>query len=176
MNIFYLDEDAKTSAEMHLDKHVSKMLIEYAQLMSTAHRVLDGEQYIGRNKIGSKIKRWRLENHEDTIYKASHVNHPSNVWLRQSINNYAFLYEMWCHLHNEFVIRYGKDHLSYVKLKEILKNPPLNCGDNPFTQPTQAMPDDVKNVDSITAYRNYYIKYKQHIAAWKTVVPTWYTA
>ena len=94
MNIFYLDKNAETSAQMHVDKHVSKMLIEYAQLMSTAHRVLDGEQYIGRNKIGSKIKRWRLENNEDIMYKASHVNHPSNVWLRQSINNYAFLYEM----------------------------------------------------------------------------------
>jgi len=172
MNIFYLDEDAKTSAEMHLDKHCSKMLVEYAQLMSTAHRVLDGTEYYDKNKIGSKIKRWRHEN--DALYKASHVNHPSNVWLRQSINNYTFLYEMWCHLHDEFVIRYGKDHMSYVKLKEVLKNPPQNCGDSPFTQPTQAMPDDVKHSDSITAYRNYYNKYKRHIAAWKTVTPSWY--
>ena len=117
MNIFYLDKDAKTSAEMHLDKHCSKMLVEYAQLMSTAHRVLDGTEYYDKNKIGSKIKRWRHEN--DALYKASHVNHPSNVWLRESINNYAFLYEMWCHLHDEFVIRYGKDHMSYVKLKEV---------------------------------------------------------
>ena len=56
MNIFYLDKDAKTSAEMHLDKHCSKMLVEYAQLMSTAHRVLDGTEYYDKNKIGSKIK------------------------------------------------------------------------------------------------------------------------
>ena len=34
MNIFYLDSNAKKSAEMHLDKHVSKMLVEYAQLTS----------------------------------------------------------------------------------------------------------------------------------------------
>ncbi len=92
MNIFYLDKDAKTSAEMHLDKHCSKMLVEYAQLMSTAHRVLDGTEYYDKNKIGSKIKRWRHEN--DALYKASHVNHPSNVWLRQSINSYTFPYEM----------------------------------------------------------------------------------
>jgi hypothetical protein len=45
MNIFYLDRHPKTCAEMHLDKHVVKMIIEYAQLMSTAHRVLDGEEY-----------------------------------------------------------------------------------------------------------------------------------
>ena len=51
MNIFYLDSNAKTSAEMHLDKHVSKMLVEYAQLMSTAHRVLDGTEWYDKNKI-----------------------------------------------------------------------------------------------------------------------------
>ena len=46
MNIFYLHKDPKTCAEMHLDKHCVKMLIEYAQLMSTAHRVIDGIQYV----------------------------------------------------------------------------------------------------------------------------------
>jgi hypothetical protein len=43
MNIFYLDHDVVKCAEMHVDKHVCKMVIEYAQLLSTAHRVLDGE-------------------------------------------------------------------------------------------------------------------------------------
>jgi hypothetical protein len=45
----------------------------------------------------------------------------------------------------------------------------------PFTQPLQAMPDDVKNKDSITAYRDYYIKYKKSFATWKTITPTWFT-
>ena len=43
MNIFMLDENPQTNVEMHCDKHVVKMVIEYAQLMSTAHRVLDGK-------------------------------------------------------------------------------------------------------------------------------------
>ena len=81
---------------------------------------------------------------------------------------------MWTHLHDEFKLRYGKDHMSYTKLKTILKNPPINCTDSPFTQPLQAMPDDVKNDDSVVAYRNYYRKYKKHIATWKTEVPSWY--
>ena len=50
MNIFYLDHDPKICAEMHLDKHSSKMMVEYAQLMSTAHRVLDGKEVIRLNK------------------------------------------------------------------------------------------------------------------------------
>jgi hypothetical protein len=41
------------------------------------------------------------------------------------------------------------------------------------------MPDDVKNSCSVTAYRDYYIKYKQHLATWKGKVngrpaPEWY--
>jgi len=175
MNIFYLDSNAKTSAEMHLDKHVSKMLVEYAQLMSTAHRVLDGTEWHDKNKIGRRIKRWRVsENMEDILYKASHVNHPSNIWLRQSKENYAFLYEMWSHLHDEFKLRYGKDHLSYTKLHEILKYAPIHIADVPFNPPTQAMPDDVKNIDTVTAYRNYYMKHKSHIATWKAHKPDWY--
>jgi hypothetical protein len=37
------------------------------------------------------------------------------------------------------------------------------------------MPDDVKNKDSITAYRDYYIKYKHSFATWKTNIPKWYS-
>ena len=39
MNIFYLSDDPQICAEQHCDKHVVKMCIEYAQLLSTAHRV-----------------------------------------------------------------------------------------------------------------------------------------
>lgn len=42
MNIFVLDQDPRIAAQMHLDKHVVKMIIEYAQLLSTAHRLRDG--------------------------------------------------------------------------------------------------------------------------------------
>ena len=45
MNIFLLHENPVLCAEQHCDKHVVKMVIEYAQLMSTAHRYLDGELY-----------------------------------------------------------------------------------------------------------------------------------
>jgi hypothetical protein len=177
MNVFYLDSDPKTCAEMHLDKHCSKMLVEYAQLMSTAHRVCDGTEWYDKNKIGRKIKRWRVSaNLEDVLYKASHVNHPSNIWTRASSENYAWLYEMWSHLHEEFKLRYGKEHLSYTKLKEVLQYPPINIDNTPFTQPTQAMPDDVKDDDAIVAYRNYYIKYKKNFAVWKNrKQPDWFT-
>ena len=77
MNIFYLHKDPKICAEQHLDKHVVKMLIEYAQLMSTAQRMLDGIKYIAKSKTGRKVTRFRLENanEEAIMYKACHLHH-----------------------------------------------------------------------------------------------------
>ena len=42
MNIFYLHDDPIYCAQMHCDKHVVKMILEYAQLLSTAHHEIDG--------------------------------------------------------------------------------------------------------------------------------------
>lgn len=43
MNIFTTNDCPIISAQEMCDKHVVKMIVEYAQLMSTAHRVLDGK-------------------------------------------------------------------------------------------------------------------------------------
>ena len=58
MNIFALSKDPIESAKMMCDKHVVKMIIETAQLLSTAHRILDGEEYVDRTVNGRRIKRW----------------------------------------------------------------------------------------------------------------------
>ena len=54
MNIFYLNRDPIKCALQHCDKHVVKMIIEYAQLMSTAHRVLDGELFFDKAMLSAK--------------------------------------------------------------------------------------------------------------------------
>ena len=163
---------------MHVDSHASKMIIEHAQLMSTAHRVLDGKQV---KRLSKKNRLLTTYDHPDpqldhTLYKSCHVNHPSGIWVRQSKKNYRWLYEMWTELNTEFMYRYDKivPHESYRKLKWALFSPPENMPEGVFTEPLQAMPDDVKNDSSITAYRDYYIKYKQHLASWKKRgMPTW---
>ena len=178
MNIFYLDKDAKTSAMMHCDSHASKMIVEYAQLMSTAHRVCDGKEVRRLSKSNRLLKTYDHPEPQldHTLYKSCHVNHPSAIWVRQSKKNYRWLYELWTELNTEFMYRYDKDvpHLSYSKLKYALFSPPENMEEGVFTEPTQAMPDDVKNESSITAYRDYYIKYKTHLHKWKNrSVPYW---
>jgi len=50
MNIFYLDRHPKTCAEMHLDKHVVKMIIEYAQPM--VKNILIRPQMVEKLSVG----------------------------------------------------------------------------------------------------------------------------
>lgn len=177
MNIFYIDTDPKTCAEMHCDKHVVKMIIEYAQLMSTAHRILDGEEYLDKTANGHRIKRWRMKNerYESELMKASHVNHPSNIWVRQCNENYQWLYHMWLFLLNEYTYRYGKIH-ACARLKDILANVPKNISIGSFTPPTPAMPDECKIANnSLASYHKYYIDKKVCFARWtKRDRPKWF--
>lgn len=164
MNIFYLDNNPMVCAQMHCDKHVVKMILESCQLLSTAHRVLDNE----------------LPSHLDgALYKSTHKNHPSAIWVRNSKTNYHWLCDLTIELCFEYTHRYGKIHKAQRdNLVELLwYNTPKNIIDAPFTEPTPAMPDDVKvNDDSITSYRNYYIQHKQHLAKWTNrPVPQWFT-
>ena len=39
MNIFFLHFDPKTCAQMHVDKHVVKMILESVQLLCSAHHL-----------------------------------------------------------------------------------------------------------------------------------------
>lgn len=175
MNIFFLDKDPQLAAEYHHDKHVVKMILETAQLLSTAHRVIDGEQYIDQS-TGRKIKRWKMSDQsiDDVMYKATHMNHPSNVWARESKDNYMWLYRLFINLCNEYTHRYGKVHATYNKLAFILSQPPKNIKDIGITNMPQAMPDEYKNVDSVIAYRAYYCGAKKDQSKYtKREVPNW---
>ena len=182
MNIFYLDKDPVVSAEMSCDKHVCKMIIESAQMLSTAHRLLDGIEWTDYSKNGRKIKRWRLEDlHlEDTIYKACHTGHPSTLWVMDNVFHYAWLYNHMIALNEQFKLRYNhtEDHMTIRKLKDVLRNPPKNIPLAKIpTDPTPAMPDECKIPgDVVGSYRKYYIMKKRDFATWKApaVIPEWY--
>jgi len=177
MNIFYLSNQHKECAQMHVNRHTTKMAIEYPQLLSTAHRLLDGKEYFDKTSNGRKIKRWMLpDERESLLMKSTHPNHPSTVWCRESKENYQWLYNLWKDLLSEYTHRYGKIH-ACARLLDVLKTPPVNLSSLPFTEPTPAMPDECKVTgDSVRSYRNYYIMKKSHIAHWKNRdVPVWYT-
>ena len=56
MNVFYLDENPVTRNEMSCDKHIVKMILESAQLLSTCHSVQDGTEYYDKTANGRKLK------------------------------------------------------------------------------------------------------------------------
>lgn len=181
MNIFYLHYDTKICAQEHLDKHVVKMIVEYAQLLSTAHRLLDGTQYFDKSKNGRKIYRWKLEDErEQKLYHAVSWNHPSAIWVRQDLSHYQWLWNLASELCQEYRYRYGgaadKQHKTSLVIQNLSFAPNNISRTGLFQEPPQAMPEDVKVPgDSIQAYKNYYIKYKKGFATWKVRgVPSWY--
>ena len=191
MNIFYLDPNPKTCAEMHVSKHVVKMIIEYAQLMSTAHRVLDGSPVlVRRTPTGRQSTSYHLDDNRDgVLYRATHINHPSAIWVRDNIENYNWLYDMWSHLLDEYTYRYGKIHAT-ARLKDALFAAPYHIKDGEFFAPTPAMPPELKilaenpqpgrKYDSLKSYHNYYNVAKRGFASWKgqinsRPIPSWYT-
>lgn len=179
MNIFYLSNDVYECAKQHVDKHCVKMILEYAQLLSTAHRVLDGVPSVCLSDSGRKVRRWRLSDSylDQKLYTATHINHPSAVWTRQSEENYIWLANLLIALCEEYTYRYGKTHkierdgLCYI----LLKNVPKNIKRTEFTEPTPAMPDEYKVAgNSIQSYHNYYNGAKTRMFAWKKrEIPEW---
>ena len=162
MNIFFLDKRPDNAAEMHCDKHCVKMILEYAQMLSTAHRVLDGENV-----------------HPD-LNKIAHKNHPSTIWTRSSKQHYDWLFRLFRMLSAEYTLRYSngefKVHKTWDKLGKILETAPKNIVDNGWIDPPQCMPDHCKKPDTIDAYRNYYLTEKASFSTWNySKQPTWWT-
>lgn len=155
MNVFYLSECPVEAAQAQGDKHVVKMVLETAQLLCTAHRV--------------------YETTSDVMYAKTHTNHPCAKWARDSRDNYMWLYAHFKALADEYTYRYGKHHLSWVKLRDVLSSPPDSMPDVGPTPPAQAMP--FKYMDKgnpVGAYRSYYLGAKADLLHYtKRNKPAW---
>lgn len=176
MNIFFLDRDPAIAATYHNDKHVVKMVLESAQLLSTAHRILDGQLVAGKSKTGRNVKRWILnDDREAILYKAGHVNHPSSVWVRANIDHYRFLYDLLYFLIGEYKYRYGGKSHKCEELLMPLLNAPHNIPIVDWQDPPRAMPDDCKVESVVESYQKYYMTHKRKMASWKLRgAPHWY--
>jgi hypothetical protein len=151
MNIFYLDKNVTTCAEYHCDKHVIKMILEYTQLLCSAH--------------------WM--NGKQAPYKLTHKNHPCSIWVRSSNNNYSYLLYLLFELHIQYLKRYNKIHKSMEHIQFLDMYRP-SLPDIPFVEPPKCIPEEYKVDDVIESYRNYYKKDKVRFAKWKnSEVPSW---
>ena len=173
MNIFYIDKDPVQAAQWMVDKHVVKMILESAQLLCTAHRLLDGVETKGKSATGRNVKRWLLADaREPVLYSATHINHPSAVWCRQSVENYNWLADHMFALLHEYTHRYNKQHKIEGDLSYMLQSPPHNLKEYDMTTMPSAMADEYKiSDDPLVNYRNYYKIGKARMHKWTNRQP-----
>jgi hypothetical protein len=155
VNIFFISENPERAAQYSCNKHVVKMIVESAQLLSSVHH-------------------WVLQNEDEEwtyipsiCYKVSksQMNHPCAIWVRQSLSNYKWLCRHAVELCNEYTRRYEKIHSTETLiLKLCVYFPPIE--DKGLTPPAQAMPEEYKNENAVEAYRTYYINDKMGFAVW----------
>lgn len=152
MNIFFLSENIEDCARYHADKHVVKMLLEYAQILCTVN-----------NSTGVH-----------SPYKSIHRNHPCVKWVMESLDNWLWLRELAGELNTEYQYRFG--HIKNHKSFDIITSLDLpNLDRNGITERPQCMPEvlQVPN-DPVQAYRLYYLVEKKPLLKWsKRNVPDW---
>ena len=155
MNIFILDVDPELAARSMCNKHVVKMVLESAQLLSTAFPK------------------------EIAPYKHTHFNHPCAKWVRESLANYKWLVLHAIVLCEEYTLRYGKVHKTEEKIDECAKYVP-NIPDVGLTPFARAIKEPFKSQTShlsiVEAYRAYYIADKARFAKWepRSRTPDWW--
>jgi len=161
MNIFVLHPDPGIAARMQCDRHVVKMTLESAQMLSTAVNELGGQ----------------------APYKSAHVNHPCSVWARKTTGNFLWLWEHGMALANEYTERYSKVHKSEAVIRhcrKVIKDVAWLGGPDFKSRKVTAhplcMPDEYKSDDAVESYRRFYIGEKAGFAQWNktTEAPSWW--
>lgn len=168
MNIFFLDTNPSIAAQSMVDRHVVKMILETAQILSTAHRVCDGIEQVVDNGVRKK-KVYKLSSTlDEVLYNATHVNHPCSVWARESTANYAWLYNHLVALSVEYTWRYGKIHATENRMMASLWFSPTNMKTSHIiTKPPSCMaPEFILGDDVVENYRNYYNYGKTQLLRW----------
>ena len=137
MNIFVLDEDKQIAVDALCDVHLTKMPLETVQILNTALHIneLDDLAFYGRG----------------------YVNHPCCTWAAESWANWKWLYDYGCAIGDRFERERGKPHASITKMSafdlDAIKQSMPQGG---YTELPQCMPDDCKDDNVVTGYRNYY--------------------
>lgn len=154
MNIFFLSYHPGRCARWHCDKHVVKMILEYAQILYTAHHVNGGTALVARSAPFCLST-------GDRGYKKHAAKHPSVLWASEALPHYVWLANMALCLCKEYMHRYKTEepHSCEVHLNWLRWNPPPGLCQKLhwLRDPPPAMPDEFKVYECITdCYRAYY--------------------
>ena len=144
MNIFVLDQSPEVAASYHCDQHLHKMILESAQMLSTAMHTW----YPHLSKY---------------LYKQAHPNHPCTLWISANKQNALWVVKLMLEL-DDIRLSLGCDsHSSMFVAKMLLDNidVPL-AGTDPFIF---AGPLQYKLRPDLNIYQKYqeYYKLKQKL-------------
>jgi hypothetical protein len=183
------------------------MILESAQLLCTQVRVLGGTATIVTAPDGKKKEVYLLPDetywftprtvimdeiavivydlHLSTgLYIQTHINHPCSVWVRSSIANWNYVFQLMLRLECEWNLRYEhtKDHPAITSLCKAdifvltRKYFPAILQAEPFTPPALAMPEQYRTNNPVESYRAYYNNDKRHLHKWTNrEIPFWIT-
>lgn len=180
MNLFNLDENIELCAEYHIDKHTSKMQLEAAQMICTnmwidrvigyVPRKINSEEIKELKKVMSLERPKAMEDRE-IPYLVAHYNHPSTVWMRESLSNYDWSLSYIRALSKEHAFRGGNPKHKSLTVVESLSDP-RNMKDVGKTRFKLAISDKMPKelVDEnrpIWSYRNFYMLDKAAFSSWK---------
>jgi hypothetical protein len=156
MNIFFLDKNPLRASSMYGDKHIGKLIVEVAQMCSTA------------------LHRHGL--HDEAPYKSAYEKHPMTIWVGDSVANFEWVVSHGMGLGNQWHNRFGTAHKGIDALCEIsvvaLSNKIVDSFPQfDFTVPPQCMPDEYKQDggtldDTIMGYKRYYTFAKTKMHKW----------
>lgn len=155
MNIFVLDNDPVTAAQMYCDKHVPKMVVElYQQLGSALRRHGAKDEHMPLTKAGKPLK-------------GGYHHHPCTKWVGDSMSNYTWAYLHAKELCREYTFRYNKRHFCENGIDKMGVLDLVHFPDIAQTPYALAMPDEYKSSNAIDSYRRYYIMDKSRFAKWE---------
>jgi len=156
MNIFVFNSNPRLAAKDHPKSYLTKLPLETAQLLCTAHHVINPGQYA-------------------IPYKKTHENHPCAKWVRQSKENYLWAVEYGLGLCEWFTKTRKKEHgcESVLRWAESFTDK-IKFPDTGLKTFALAMPDKYKTTDPVISYRSYFIGEKKKLATWEQEPPEWW--
>lgn len=167
MNIFVLHHNPKEAAQMHCDKHLTKMIVETTQLLCFAHH------------MHNPNRKW-IEQASLYAFNKSHGNHPCTKWVSKDRRNYCWTHRLLEELLIEYDYRYaGGKYEGPRRLVPILRKPPTGSytkeDPDKFVLAMNARPE-CKGDYADESYRRFYIVGKREFAQWnkKRKAPKWY--
>ena len=153
MNIFAVDRDPIVAARLLPDKHVTKMILESAQMLSL---VFSSHYW----DVGTVAK---VDGTPFKTARGAFKNHPCTIWAADNHYNCAWLIQHALGLCEEFERRFGKPHrlakslFNCKRLFHRVTGHAITCH-KMVDDFARAMPDDLKydtSIDSVTAYQRY---------------------